>query len=199
MKKSINRKKPFRRRTRKNKSSRKIKGGGFGWNNAIAFIKSNINNSKDTKFVFEGPDLNPMNPNEGNEYFIGQASVTEFPYSFVSIYIDLENYGYYYDNDTKSNRLGITTVSNLTSRKIMATLSICKNLPSLLLNGMINGAFTNNKETHCDKLVIYKPAYGRKYSTWFWDTWLQNIKLYTPKPVDIPPGTDSSSTLSSTA
>jgi hypothetical protein len=160
MKKSINRKKPFRRRTRKNKSSRKIKGGEFGWDKAIQFIETYTLTQPETMFKFIGP-----NP----EYFIARVSVTKFPYSFATIELTAENFD------------GADDLKNISSNNKVHfnNLGICKfkfgnasNVIRLTFNHVTSG-----EATDCNKLIIYKPAFGRTHSNWFWNEWLKEIKM----------------------
>ena len=163
MKKSVNRKKPFRRRTRKNKGSRKIKGGGFGWDKAIELIENNTRTVKDAMFKFIGP----VNANaENNEYFIARASVTKSLYSFATIELTEENFDY--SNDSKK----IKSVLPNTHARLFNNLGFCKGIVS----ATINAASTWGR-VDCNKLIIYKPAVGRTHSIWFWNEWLQNIKM----------------------
>lgn len=166
MKKSANRKKPFRRRTRKNKGSRKIKGGGFGWDNAIQFIENNTLTVKDTMFKFIGPDI----PNSNNkEYFTATTSVTKSLYSsFATIELTAENF----DNDIKLTKITDNTAKHLNK------LNICKFQPSNVINLVkIVASYRSGETLNCNKLNIYKPGFGRTHSNWFWNEWLQDIKM----------------------
>jgi hypothetical protein len=163
MKKSVNRKKPFRRRTRKNKGSRKIKGGGLGWDTAIKFIEDNTLTAKDTMFKFIGPVIPNSN---NNEYFIAKVSVTKFPYSFATIELTAENFDY--NNYSKK----IKSVSPNTHARLFNNLGFCKGIVSVTIN-----AASTWGQVDCNKLNIYKPAFGRTHSNWFWNEWLQDIKM----------------------
>ena len=180
MKKISKSKKPFRRRTRKNKGSRKIKGGGLGWDNAINIIYNNTRTAKDTtltekdtKFKFIGPVI----PNsDKNEYFIARASVTKSFYSFATIELTAENY----NSDGK-----LTTFTNDTAVRLNK-LNICKIQASNAINLVkIAASYRRGQQLNCNILNIYKPAVGRSNSNWFWNEWLQDIKIYNSDDIFI--------------